>query len=162
MSMPYAPMTPPQSPTTAEDFTSPPIPAPYPVTLSNSNPTGFDVVVVTAGTGFVFDQTAELYVGDAGVGCTRSSATRDPSCIAARIIARAADGSTVDAVWPQDEMNAVHVTGMASDLTPQFPTLDGETGVGIDIQPTSFAVTVTQATPAPIPRLPECLPVPPH
>ncbi|MCZ6754089.1 MAG: hypothetical protein O7E49_02140, partial [Gemmatimonadetes bacterium] len=63
------------------------------------------------------------------------------SCRAAAIRSRAADGSTIDATWPQGRTGVVHVTGMADPAAPQFATLDGETDQSLIIAPTVFNAT---------------------
>jgi len=139
-----APAVPPQSPSLTETFASPQLPPPYAVTLSPASPvTGFDVVTVTAGAGLIFDQTADMYVGPVGTTCPA-----DPACILANVISRAVDGSSIDALFEQNRVGSVHVTGMASVAAPQFATLDGETDQAIDILATFVPVTVSRSVPS--------------
>lgn len=130
--------------TTTEDLTSPIYVAPYPITLSPGGTiTGFDVVTVTAGGGLIFAQNSELFVAPSGTDCAV-----DPACAPATINSRAPDGSSMDVLFPQNNMGAVYVTAMAAAAAPQFATLDGESDQSITISATTVSVNVSQGLPA--------------
>ncbi len=143
VTLPFNPGLPSVDLKTSEIFTSPQWPSPLAVTMSSNVATGFDVLTTTAGPGLIFGVQAQLYIGNADVGCPV-----DDSCRQATIISRSMDGTSIDATWPQDNSGKVYVTGMAAAAAPQFSTLDSETDQPIAIALTTLPVTVTQSLPS--------------